>query len=128
MGVNYCYHTIMYCVLTLISCLISLSYECCNTKVVEGTDELAGTYNLYSGNANFLDVCMDQCAYTREGNPDSSNSFVSVQKEHTMIQSAQTPALLLPLVQVPVPTARIMYPGESTKSPYPWGHLSPLLP
>merc|ERR1712029_641402 len=100
---NYCYHTIMYCVLTLISCLISLSYECCNTKVVEGTDELAGTYNLYSGNANFLDVCMDQCAYTREGNPDSSQLFC-------------------------VRTARIMYPGESTKSPYPWGHLSPLLP
>ena len=48
----------MYSVLILISCLISLSYECCNTKVVEGTDELAGTYNLYSGNANFLDVCM----------------------------------------------------------------------
>ena len=27
-------------------------------QVVGGTDSLAGTYNLYSGQATFLDICM----------------------------------------------------------------------
>jgi len=40
---------------------------CCQTKVVGGSDSLAGTYNLYTGQATFLDICMDQCAYTRDG-------------------------------------------------------------
>ena len=31
--------------------------QCCPTKVVAGTDSLAGTYNLYDGPANFLDIC-----------------------------------------------------------------------
>ena len=30
---------------------------CCPTKVVAGTDSLAGTYNLYEGPANFLEIC-----------------------------------------------------------------------
>ena len=37
----------------------SLAPECCPTKVVAGTDgdPLAGTYNLFQGPANFLDIC-----------------------------------------------------------------------
>ena len=35
----------------------TLAQECCPTKVVGGTDSLAGTYNLYEGPANFLEIC-----------------------------------------------------------------------
>merc|ERR1719412_1588784 len=51
------------------------SQSCCPTKVVAGTDSLAGTYNLYDGPANFLDICQDQCAYKREGNMEDTYCF-----------------------------------------------------
>ena len=35
----------------------TLAQDCCPTKVVAGTDSLAGTYNLYDGPANFLEIC-----------------------------------------------------------------------
>ena len=36
----------------------SLAGACCLTKVVEGDDDLAGTYRLYNGAATFLPTCM----------------------------------------------------------------------
>ena len=36
----------------------SLSSSCCLTRLVEGSDELAGTYSLYTGAATFLPSCM----------------------------------------------------------------------
>ena len=36
----------------------SLAGSCCLTKVVEGDDDLAGTYRLYNGAATFLPTCM----------------------------------------------------------------------
>lgn len=61
---------------SLLSILGANSEWCCQTKVVEGDDDLAGTYNLYDGAVNnFLDVCIDSCAYTREGNPNSWELF-----------------------------------------------------
>ena len=37
--------------------ITSLAQDCCLTKVVAGTDSLAGTYNLYEGPAKFLEIC-----------------------------------------------------------------------
>ena len=37
---------------------VAISNSCCLTKVVEGSDELAGTYSLYTGEASFLPSCM----------------------------------------------------------------------
>ena len=39
----------------------SLSSSCCLTRLVEGSDELAGTYSLYTGAATFLPSCMSVC-------------------------------------------------------------------
>ena len=36
----------------------SLAGSCCLTKVVQGSDDLAGTYSLYNGAATFLPTCM----------------------------------------------------------------------
>ena len=45
--------------LSLLSLLhTSLASSCCLTKVVQGTDDLAGTYSLYTGAASFLPSCM----------------------------------------------------------------------
>merc|ERR1711909_134761 len=49
--------------------------NCCPTKKVAGTDPLAGTYNLFDGSADFLPICMDQCAYKKEGNADPDELF-----------------------------------------------------
>merc|ERR1719411_2336497 len=61
-------------------CLISLLHtvfasSCCLTKVVQGTDDLAGTYSLYNGAASFLPSCIDQCAYTRDGNTNAGELY-----------------------------------------------------
>merc|ERR550532_1910257 len=52
-----------------------LSSSCCLTKVVEGSDGLAGTYSLYNGAASFLPTCIDQCAYTRDGNTNAGELY-----------------------------------------------------
>merc|ERR1712241_739590 len=49
--------------------------SCCPTKKVAGADSLAGTYTLFDGTANFLPICMDQCAYKKEGNADPDELF-----------------------------------------------------
>ena len=36
----------------------SLAGSCCLTKVVQGNDDLVGTYSLYTGAASFLPTCM----------------------------------------------------------------------
>ena len=36
----------------------SLAGSCCLTKVVQGNDDLSGTYSLYTGEATFLPSCM----------------------------------------------------------------------
>ena len=36
----------------------SLAGSCCLTKVVQGNDDLAGSYSLYNGAATFLPNCM----------------------------------------------------------------------
>ena len=51
--------TLLFSVISLFSTMKANVEWCCQTKVVEGDDELAGTYNLYTGAVNnFLDVCM----------------------------------------------------------------------
>ena len=45
-------------VMITVSFLSVLSSSCCLTKVVEGSDGLAGTYSLYTGAASFLPTCM----------------------------------------------------------------------
>merc|ERR1711997_1374567 len=71
----------------------SLAQECCPTKVVAGTDSLAGTYNLY-GPANFLDICQDQCAYKREGNMEDTYCFKTQGATHSTecLATGSTPA------------------------------------
>merc|ERR1712055_68759 len=49
--------------------------SCCPTKKVAGADSLAGTYNLFDGATDFLPICMDQCAYKKEGNADPNELF-----------------------------------------------------
>ena len=49
----------VYSLLSLFSLLhTSLAGSCCLTKVVQGNDELAGSYSLYNGAATFLPTCM----------------------------------------------------------------------
>merc|ERR1711936_432383 len=60
----------------ILNCLhTSVAQNCCPTKKVVGSDPLAGTYSLFNGQANFLPVCMDQCAYKKEGNADPNELF-----------------------------------------------------
>ena len=47
----------LYFLLALSVSSLAQEPSCCPTKVVAGTDSLAGTYNLYDGPANFLDIC-----------------------------------------------------------------------
>merc|ERR1711997_1076451 len=72
----------------------SLAQECCPTKVVAGTDSLAGTYNLYDGPANFLEICQDQCAYKKEGNTEDTYCFKTEGATHTTecVDTGSTPA------------------------------------
>ena len=49
----------VYSLLSLFSLLhTSLAGSCCLTKIVQGNDDLAGAYSLYTGEANFLPTCM----------------------------------------------------------------------
>ena len=43
---------------SLLHTSLALDGSCCLTKVVEGDDDLAGTYRLYNGAATFLPTCM----------------------------------------------------------------------
>ena len=47
----------LYLYFLLAATVSTQAQDCCPTKVVAGTDSLAGTYNLYSGPANFLEIC-----------------------------------------------------------------------
>ena len=47
----------IYFLLAAAAIVPSIAQDCCPTKVVAGTDSLAGTYNLYDGPANFLEIC-----------------------------------------------------------------------
>merc|ERR1712106_156017 len=51
------------------------SQSCCPVKQVAGVDALAGKYLLFDGNAEFLDICMDQCAYKKFGNDNPDELF-----------------------------------------------------
>merc|ERR1712179_502430 len=91
------------------------SSQCCPTKKVSGADSMAGTYKLHAGSADFLPVCMDQCAYKKEGNsePDELFCFKTDGAIHDVEceNGASTPASGGEVVH----TARTIYPGGSTK-------------
>jgi len=50
---------------------------CCAVKEVQGDDSLAGTYRLATpgDGDSFPSVCIDSCAYTRDGNSNSRELF-----------------------------------------------------
>merc|ERR1712203_31850 len=50
---------------------------CCAVKDVQGDDDMAGTYRLATpgDGDSFPDVCIDSCAYARDGNSNSGELF-----------------------------------------------------
>merc|ERR1711953_1251449 len=50
---------------------------CCAVKDVQGDDDMAGTYRLATpgDGGSFPDVCIDSCAYARDGNSNSGELF-----------------------------------------------------
>merc|ERR1711872_857467 len=50
---------------------------CCAVKEVQGDDSLAGTYRLATpgDGDSFPAICIDSCAYARDGNPNSGELF-----------------------------------------------------
>jgi len=51
--------------------------DCCAVKEVTGDDDMAGTYRLATpgDGDSFPAVCIDSCAYARDGNPNSGELF-----------------------------------------------------
>merc|ERR1711910_133387 len=52
--------------------------DCCAVKEVTGDDDMAGTYRLATpgDGDSFPAVCIDSCAYARDGNPQQWRTFL----------------------------------------------------
>merc|ERR1712203_479504 len=57
--------------------LAQTSSSCCPVKEVKGSDGLQGTYRLATAGPTdvFPDVCMDSCAYLKDGNSNPTQLF-----------------------------------------------------